>query len=206
VHDQVRSYSALMSASQPLVADEILDAYPLGAHRCLLDVGGGEGTFLMRVAQRAPHLRLLLADLPAVAARAAQHFAAAHLGDRATTWGGSFLADPLPTGADIATLVRVVHDHDDANALRLLQAVRQALVPGGVLLVAEPMAGTRGAEAMGDAYFGFYLLAMGSGRPRTAGELAQLMVAAGFEQVRTLATRQPMQTGLISGKTPVNLD
>jgi demethylspheroidene O-methyltransferase len=99
-----------------------------------------------------------------------------------------------------------VHDHDDANALRLLQAVRQALVPGGVLLLAEPMAGTRGAEAMGDAYFGFYLLAMGSGRPRTAGELAQLMAAAGFQQVRTHATRQPMQTGLMSGKTPVNLD
>ena len=64
------------------------------------------------------------------------------------------------------------------------------------------MAGTPGAEP----YFAFYLLAMGSGRPRTAAELAQLMEAAGFEQVRTHATRFPMQTGLISGKTPVNFN
>jgi len=32
-----------MSASQPLVAQEVLDAYPLHGHRCLLDVGGGRG-------------------------------------------------------------------------------------------------------------------------------------------------------------------
>ncbi len=35
-----------MAASQPLVADEILDAYPFARHRCLLDVGGGDGSFL----------------------------------------------------------------------------------------------------------------------------------------------------------------
>ena len=49
----------------------------------------------------------------------------------------------------------------------LLAAVRDALPRGGVVVVAEPMAGARGAEPMGDAYFGFYLLAMGRGRPRT---------------------------------------
>jgi len=34
-------YTELMANSQPLVAGEILDAYPLTRHRCLLDVGGG---------------------------------------------------------------------------------------------------------------------------------------------------------------------
>lgn len=204
--EQVGRYTALMSASQPLVADEILDAYPLATHRRLLDVGGGAGTFLLRAAERAPHLQLVLADLPPVAVRAAEAFAAAGLADRASTWGGNFLADPLPQGADLATLVRVVHDHDDDAALRLLQAVRQALVPGGTVLLAEPMAGTSGAQPMGEAYFGFYLLAMGSGRPRTAARLQQLMEAAGFEQVRSIPTRQPLQTGLISGKTRVNIN
>ena len=33
-------YTALMSSSQPLVASEVLDAYPIQKHRCLLDVGG----------------------------------------------------------------------------------------------------------------------------------------------------------------------
>ena len=99
---RVASYSALMAASQPLVADEILDAYSLRHHRCLLDVGGGDGRFLATVAQRAPALGLVLFDLPAVADLARARFAAAGIGARASAVGGSFLTDALPRGADIA--------------------------------------------------------------------------------------------------------
>ena len=195
--DKVAEYSALMSASQPLVAHEILDVYPLHGHRCLMDVGGGEGTFLLQAAARAPHLQLQLFDLPAVAARAQQRFAAAGLAQRARAAGGDFFNDALPTGADIATLVRVVHDHDDARVMTLLRAVHDALVPGGTLLLAEPMAGTQGAEAMGDAYFGFYLLAMGRGQPRTAQQLTAMLQQAGFGSVRLLPTRMPLQTQVL---------
>ena len=93
-----------MSASQPLVADEILDAYAVTSHRCLLDVGGGEGAFLVRAAQRAPALRLMLFDLPAVADRARARFAAFGLAHRASVVGGDFLRQPLPTGADLVSL------------------------------------------------------------------------------------------------------
>jgi demethylspheroidene O-methyltransferase len=205
--ERVATYSALMAASQPLVADEILDAYALGGHRCLLDVGGGDGRFLASVAQRAPNLRLMLFDLPAVAERAAARFAAAGIASRAQVFGGSFLVDALPTGADIASLVRVIHDHDDAGAMTILRAVHAALPPGGTLLLAEPMAATPGAEAMGDAYFGFYLLAMGRGRPRSADALKAMLEAAGFDAVKRVATRLPLQTQLLvarrAGENPV---
>ncbi len=55
---------------------------------------------------------------------------------------------------------------------RCSRRAHDALPPGGTLLIAEPMAGTPGAEAMGDAYFGLYLWAMGSGRPRSAAAYA----------------------------------
>ncbi len=200
--ERVATYSALMSASQPLVADEILDAYPFERHRCLLDVGGGEGRFLVAAARRVQALRLQLFDLPAVAERARARFAAEGLAARAEAHGGDFFADALPRGADVATLVRVVHDHDDAAVLRLLRGVAAALAPGGRLVLAEPMAGTPGAEAMGDAYFGFYLLAMGRGRPRTAAELTALLQAAGFDDVRPLRTRLPLQTGALLACLP----
>ena len=200
--DKVDRYSELMAASQPLVAAEILDAYPLDAHRRLLDVGGGEGRFLCSVAARAPHLQLTLFDLPAVADRARGRFAAAGIEARAQAVGGNFLSDPLPAGADIATLVRVVHDHDDERALGILRSIFWALPPGGTLLLAEPMAGTAGAEAMGDAYFGFYLLAMGRGRARTATELAGLLQAAGFEPPRTIPTRIPLQVRMLVTQKP----
>jgi demethylspheroidene O-methyltransferase len=195
--DRVAAYTGLMAASQPLVAGDVLDAYPLGRHQCLLDVGGGDGTFLVAAAERAPQLRLVLFDLPAVARRARARFAAAGLADRTRVVGGDFHSDPLPVGADVASLVRVLHDHDDAGAAAILRAVREALPPGGVLLVAEPMSGTPGAETVGDAYFAFYLLAMGRGRPRTPAENRALLHRAGFERVREVATARPLQTRLL---------
>jgi demethylspheroidene O-methyltransferase len=195
--EQVAEYSALMSASQPLVADQIIDAYDLGRHRCLLDVGGGEGTFLSHVARRVPGLELRLFDLPAVAERAHHRFEAQGIAHRAQAHGGSFFDDALPAGADIASLVRVIYDHDDTHALQILRAVRHALPDDGTLILAEPMAGTPGAEAMGDAYFGFYLLAMGKGEARTPEQLSALLREAGFNSIRILSTHLPLQTRVI---------
>jgi demethylspheroidene O-methyltransferase len=195
--ERIAAYTRLMSASQPLVAGEVLAAYAFRRHRCLLDVGGGDGTFLTAVAAQVRDLRLMLFDLPAVADRARDRFAAQRIDARATAIGGNFLTDRLPPGADVATLIRVLHDHEDAAALAILQAVHDALPARGTLLVAEPLAATLGAEPMGDAYFGFYLLAMGGGRPRTADEHLRLLANAGFRAARQVATRIPMQTGLI---------
>jgi demethylspheroidene O-methyltransferase len=191
------AYSTLMSTSQSLVAGQVLAAHDFSQHRCLLDVGGGEGAFLSAVAARCPDLRLMLFDLPPVAESARARFAAAGLSGRATALAGDFLADPLPAGADAISLVRVLHDHDDPAALHILQAAHGALPPGGTLVVAEPMADTPGAEAMGDAYFGFYLLAMGCGRARAPSRIAQMLAAAGFVGAQAVPTRIPLQTGLV---------
>lgn len=199
--DHVSAYTRLMAASQPLVAGEILDAYPLRRHHCLLDVGGGDGSFLVSAAQRAPDLRVILFDLPPVADRARTRFAAAGISDRATAVGGDFHADPLPTGADVISLIRVIHDHDDAQALSILESVRRALPPGGTLLLAEPLAGTRGAEPVGDAYFGFYLMAMGRGRARTRDELSELCRTAGFRAVTHMRGRGVLGTGIVQAKS-----
>ncbi|WP_313778497.1 polyprenyl synthetase family protein [Thiorhodovibrio frisius] len=197
---EVASYSQLMTASHAFVAGDTLDAYSFKDHQCLLDVGGGEGSFLLAAGQRWPHLKLQLFDLPAVAERAAVRLRDHGLGERSQTFGGDMKRDPLPRGADLISFVRVIHDHDDDMAMTMLKAARAALPMNGTLLVTEPMAETPGAEPIGDAYFGFYLLAMGSGRPRPPRELAAMLKAAGFSSVRLLKTRQPMQTRVMIAK------
>ncbi len=193
----VGPYSALMSASQPLIAGQVLDAYAIGRHRCLLDLGGGEGVFVANALARAPRLKAMVFDLPAVADNARRRLAQQGLADRAQAFGGDFLRDALPAGADVVSLVRVIYDHDDEPALAILRAARSALPVGGTLLLAEPMAGAAGAEPMGAAYFGMYLMAMGSGRSRTAAELTLLLQQAGFDRVRQRATALPLQAGLL---------
>jgi demethylspheroidene O-methyltransferase len=146
-------------------------------------------------------LQLVLFDLPAVAARAEARFAEAGVTGRSRVVGGDVFRDALPGGCDLVSLVRVVHDHDDAGAMAILRAVRAALAAGGTLLLAEPMAGVRGAETVGDAYFGMYLLAMGSGRARTPRMLCAMLLDAGFRTARLRRTATPLQTGLIVAVT-----
>jgi demethylspheroidene O-methyltransferase len=194
---QARTYSQLMADSQPMVTAEILASYPFRQHRLVLDIGGGDGSFLTALAAHAPHLALRLFDLPPVAALAEQRFAAHGLAARAHVFGGDMHQGGLPMGADLITLVRVLHDHNDAEAQTLLANARAALAPGGTILIAEPMAGAKGAAAMGDAYFGFYLRAMGRGRPRRAAEIAAMLRQAGFAHPRSIETSQPLLTSIM---------
>lgn len=198
--DDTAPYSDLMSASQSLIADAVLDAYPFGRHVCMLDAGGGDGTFISRVAERHPKLEFVHFDLPAVSTLARARFERSGLVHRARTVPGSFFDDDLPKGADLVTLVRILHDHDTESVRKILRRARHALEPGGTLLIAEPLAGTHRAQSMGDAYFGFYLMAMGKGRPRTKDELARLMVEAGFDSVREAASAIPLQTRILTAK------
>jgi demethylspheroidene O-methyltransferase len=200
--DQVSKYSTLMSASQALIASDVIEACPLDNRKCLLDVGGGEGSFLIEAAAHAPNIDLMLFDLPAVTERARNKIAHAGLSNRARVFGGNFLTESLPEGADIVTLVRVLHDHDDVAVLALLRSIRRALPNDGALLIAEPMCGT-GTDVVSAAYFGFYLLAMGCGRPRTPEELMHLLRGAGFDGGRLLGTRRPLLTNALLAR-PVN--
>jgi len=193
------AYSALMAASQPMVAAQALGAYRFQRHRRLLDIGGGSGAFLTAVAGAAPGLELGLFDLPAVADIAAEQLAGR--GIAAAIHRGDFRRDSLPDGYDCATLVRILHDHDDDLAFALLERVRAALVPGGRLVIIEPMAGTHGAEAMGDAYFGLYLAAMGSGRPRRAEEYGAMLRRAGFADWRERGTALPIVARVLEAST-----
>ncbi len=93
--DRVDRYSALMAASQPLIAEDVLQAYPFGSHRRLLDVGGGEGAFICAAARRHPDLQFMLFDLPAVVRRAQDRFASTGISDRVRIHGGSCRRAPM---------------------------------------------------------------------------------------------------------------
>lgn len=193
-------YTDLMSASQAMVAEQIIDTYPLHLHQRLLDVGGGDGTFLRTVAKAAPDLSLMLFDLPPVAQQAKIRFSQSEIDNDVSCHGGSVFENPLPAGADVISLVRIVHDHNDDAALAILKRCREALPAGGTLLLAEPMAREKVGDPATDAYFGLYLHAMGRGRPRTSQELNALILSAGFSRCTSMRTHLPMLTSLLVAK------
>ena len=195
--DQVAPYSDLMAASLPSIAQEIFLSYPLDRHRAMLDVGGGDGTLLRAAAGQRPDLDLMLFDLPRVAARAEAAFDGHPAKGRVSIFSGNFASDPLPKGADLITMVRILLDHDDATITSLLKGAAAALEPGGRLLIAEPMNAGAATARVADAYFGFYLHAMGRGRVRTPNEIKALLEAQGFTNVRRLKARQPLLVSIM---------
>jgi demethylspheroidene O-methyltransferase len=196
--EQAAPYSLLMRESQAMFADCILASYDFGRHAGLLDVGGGDGAFLTAVGSKHTNLRLALFDLPAVAERAHAHLAETGLAPRSRIYPGDFAADPLPSGSDCITLLRILCDHDDARVVTILSNLQRHLAPGTTVLVAEAMAGPSEGARLAATYFGVYFLAMGSGRCRSAPEIERLLAAAGFQKTKTIATTNPLIATLVT--------
>ena len=189
-------YSNLMSDSQAMIADHVLAAVDLKGCQQLLDIAGGTGAFARRALECADHLTATVLDLPAVASQGLEREPES---PRLRFVGGDMFEGPLPLGADCVSFIRVLHDHDDERVQLALTNAFKALKPGGRIIVAEPMAETRGAESVGYAYFGLYLWSLGSGRPRTSAELTRFINEAGFEQVREQKSPMPCLVRVIVG-------
>lgn len=196
-------YSDLMADSQGLVAADTLRMVDLRGIGHLVDVGGGTGAFLAAVGRAYPRLALTLFDLPAVVAGAEARFRQAGMAGRVAIHAGSFRDDPLPHGADAISLVRVLYDHSDATVAALLRAVHDALPAGGRVIVSEPMGGGDRPDPATDVYFSVYTMAMQTGRVRSQDEIAVLLVAAGFDEVRKMQGFRPFVTSVVEAQRPV---
>ena len=191
-------YSELMATSQAMISREILAAYDFSGHQTLLDMGGGHGVFLRAVGAQYSHLKLQVFDLPAVASQAEAILQASAIRDRVEVFAGSFFDDALPRGADLISLVRILHDHDDAPAQAIVQAAYDALPEGGTLLMCEPMLTGGSAARISAAYFNFYLYAMGSGTPRSLEALQKMAAQAGFQSTKHIKTRFPLNASIVA--------
>ncbi|MCJ8307593.1 MAG: methyltransferase [Rhizobiaceae bacterium] len=188
----IEAYSQLMTASQTMVAEEVNQAFDFAPYATVMDVGGGLGEFISHIGRCNNHLKFKLFDLPSVVKTAECRLSGGELAGRVEFVGGSFFDDSLPGGADLITLVRILHDHDDAQVQNLLNAVHAALPKTGKLLICEPMSTGGSAHRISDAYFNFYLYAMGSGRPRPPEMLIDMLKKAGFSRARVVPTHSPL--------------
>jgi 2,7-dihydroxy-5-methyl-1-naphthoate 7-O-methyltransferase len=102
--------------------------------RTVVDVGGGTGAMLAELLRAHRHLRGTLVDVPGTVARAAATFQTAGVADRVTIAGQSFF-DPLPAGADLYLLRKVLNDWPDQETTAILSRCAEAARPGGRVVV-----------------------------------------------------------------------
>ncbi|HEX6519222.1 MAG TPA: methyltransferase [Streptosporangiaceae bacterium] len=122
-HPEVAAdFDALMGPAGHGIPDYDIELSAGWEHvRSIVDVGGGTGSMLVNLLRRHPRIRGTLVDLPATVARA--EFG--DVADRATAIGQSFF-DPLPGGANLYLLRKVLNDWPDAETVAILRRCREA--------------------------------------------------------------------------------
>lgn len=107
------------------------------AHRRMLDVGGGTGSWSITAARHHPHLQATVVELPVVAQIARSRVADAGLTERIAVVAGDAMAGDLPEGHDVFLLANVIHYWSPGDNLTLLRHIRKASPEGGRLLLAD---------------------------------------------------------------------
>jgi demethylspheroidene O-methyltransferase len=193
-------YSNLMRSSQKLVAEETLRLVSFSRTKTLLDIGGGTGAFIEEVTKVAPDVVFCLFDLPQVVAEVKNSVSFQECFNKVSFFGGSFVTDILPKGFDTITLIRVLYDHNDEVVLALLKKVYDALPNNGRIIISEPMSGGRNPTRSGDSYFGFYTMAMTTGRPRSAEMHEDYLSRTGFKNIKKYKGTREFITKVISAE------
>jgi SAM-dependent methyltransferase len=150
--------------------------------RTVVDVGGGTGAMLAEILRARPQLRGTLVDLPRTVARSGEIFRAAGVADRVRTVGQSFF-DPLPVGADLYLLNKVLNDWPDRETTMILGRCAEAARPAGRILISGGVVPDRAPHGLT-----IEMVLLG-GRNSTVSQLRELARVAGLE-VRTAGRRR----------------
>ncbi|HEX2350169.1 MAG TPA: methyltransferase [Ktedonobacterales bacterium] len=184
-------FNQVMTAGSPRAADAVVAAYDFGERGTVVDVAGGQGLLLATILRAHTGLRGVLFDLPHVVASAGPTLQTAGVVERCEIVSGDFFAH-VPSGGDIYTLRRVIHDWDDERAVAILRNCAQALGPQGRIAVIEqvmPSGPGKGPGAGRAASLDVQMLIMTGGHERTAEEFARLFSAAGLRLTRIIPTQ-----------------
>ena len=186
--DDVRGFEQSMAAGCGPIVEALLatrgEVFAPGAR--WLDVGGGDGTVAEALLRAEPRLTCDVFNLASVAGLVRERARAAGLADRLGFLGGDFLAEPLPSGFDVLSFVRVLHDWPADVSRMLLEKALRALPSGGKVVVCEEF---RTRDRLAVQFFWTYFLVGVDGctsRLREVEWYTGALAAVGFTDIRVL--------------------
>ncbi|MBC7855632.1 MAG: methyltransferase domain-containing protein, partial [Pirellulaceae bacterium] len=147
----------------------------------ILDIGAGSGIWSLTLVQQTPDATVTAVDWLAVLEVAAETAENLGLSDRLTTIAGNYHQVEFPSEQfDLAILGNVTHLETPEGNRALLAKVRQALKPGGRVVIIDVFRG----QARGELNLALYKLGLAlrtqHGHVYSAPQLESILCASGF--------------------------
>jgi C-methyltransferase len=178
--DEARVFHSAMESKAHADVGAVVSAYDFRPFNAIVDVAGGRGHLLRAVLDTAASAHGILFELPDVIGSLPEP------GPRENHRAGDFFTHPIPR-ADCYLLMEIIHDWSDAEAVRILRAVRRGSRPGATVLIIESIR-DENVDDTRAATLDVIMLAVTGGRERTADELGHLLGDAGFRPTALLET------------------
>ncbi|HXG18211.1 MAG TPA: methyltransferase [Methylomirabilota bacterium] len=172
----------------------IVGCYDFGQCRRIVDVGGGQGGFLMEVLKAFPSVTGVLYDRPQVIQEPA-YLTAAGLMHRCEVVGGDFFQS-APGGGDVYVLKRILHGWDDERSVQILRTCRKAMGDHARLLVVDAVV-PPGNEPHPSKIMDMLMMVLLEGRERTEEEFHELYWRADLQLTRVIPT--PSVLSIVEG-------
>jgi SAM-dependent methyltransferase len=153
-------------------------------YRCLLDLGGGTGTYTVEILRYYPHLHAIIFDFPDVCRMADEVIRQAGLSERVRTVAGDYEHDALPDGPDVVLWSGNLHASSPERCARVLQQIYNLLPSGGRLLMHDYMLDDTHTGPLIPALLALHMtLVSAQGQVYSEAELRALLTQAGFVEV-----------------------
>ncbi|WP_329136563.1 acetylserotonin O-methyltransferase [Streptomyces sp. NBC_01476] len=176
-----------MGAMSATETEPLLAAYDFGRFGTVVDFCGGRGDLLAGVLRKVPSARGVLSDPRVGINGAAAYLQEQGVSERCSIADGG-LFDPVPPGGDAYILKHIVHDWPEPQVLEILGNVREAMNPGGRLLLMEMVVPDKLNSPHAGKLTDLWLMLLVGGKERTRAQYAGLLAQAGFELERVVQT------------------
>jgi SAM-dependent methyltransferase len=193
--EKTEVFAAGVEAITAGAAHALSNAYDFTAHRRLLDVGGGTGSFLIPILAATPALDATLVELPKTAAVARARLNRSAFADRVQVTDADALTDPLPAGHDAVLVANFIHLFSPETNVRFLTNLAHAVDPGARLLLVDFWTdSTHTSPPIAALLAGEFLLVSGEGDVYSQHDLDAMLTQTGWRSIerRELAGPQSL--------------
>ncbi len=169
----------------------VINAYDFSKFDKIVDVGGGQGSFMATILKANDEPKGILFDLPQGVRGAKEYLETAYLMERCEIIEGDFF-ESIPSGGDAYIFKNIFVNWTDGRCIDILKNCHHAMAENGKLIIIEVIVISPKNAPSFSKLFDLHMLVMTGGRGRTEAEFQALFAATGFNLTNIISTESPV--------------